>query len=95
MRSHARNRRRILPATIALCLLTVAVLVSLIGTLAFFMVLNYHFASGAMFHTTWFTGGNGLAYVLVYPVLVAGRAGVVLGLDGALGRTMMRSGSRL
>jgi putative oxidoreductase len=75
-------------------LLVLGLFTPLAAALAFFMVANFHFASGAMFHTSWFTGGNGLAYLLVYPVLVAGRAGIALGADGVLGRSMMRSGPR-
>jgi uncharacterized membrane protein YphA (DoxX/SURF4 family) len=81
-----------------LCLGTMLVLglfTPLAAALAFFMVANYHFASGAMFHATWFTAGNGLAYLLMFPVLVAGRAGVALGVDGVLGRSMMRSAPRI
>ncbi len=33
-------------------------------------------------------GQNGLVYLLIFPVLIAGRAGVELGLDGILGRSM-------
>jgi uncharacterized membrane protein YphA (DoxX/SURF4 family) len=75
-------------------LLVLGLFTPVAAALALLMVANYHFASGAMFHTTWFTGQNGLVYLLVYPVLVAGRAGVALGVDGLLGRSMMRSGPR-
>jgi hypothetical protein len=38
-------------------------------------------------------GQNGLVYLLIFPALLAGQAGVGLGLDGILGRSM-RSGPR-
>jgi uncharacterized membrane protein YphA (DoxX/SURF4 family) len=60
----------------------VAALVALV------MVAQYHFASGAMFQANYLTGQNGLVYLLIFPVLIAGRAGVALGLDGILGRSM-------
>jgi len=56
--------------------------------LAILMVAQYHLASGAMFQPSYLTGQNGLTYLLIFPVLVAGRAGVGLGLDGILGRSM-------
>ncbi|HYZ88447.1 MAG TPA: DoxX family membrane protein [Myxococcales bacterium] len=58
------------------------------GGLAFIMVAQYHFASGAMFQGNYIFGQNGLVYLLIFPVLVAGRAGVELGLDGILGRRL-------
>jgi uncharacterized membrane protein YphA (DoxX/SURF4 family) len=58
------------------------------AALAFVMVAQYHFASGAMFQGSYVYGQNGLVYLLIFPVLVAGRAGVSLGLDGILGRSM-------
>ena len=56
--------------------------------LALVMVAQFHFASGAMFQASYLTGQNGLVYLLIFPVLIAGRAGVALGLDGILGRSM-------
>jgi hypothetical protein len=51
-------------------------------------VLNFHFASGAMLSTDYVTGQDGLVYLLVFPVLLLGRAGLALGVDGLLGRRM-------
>ena len=62
--------------------------------LAFLMVAQFHFASGAMFQSSYFVGQNGLVFLLIFPVLIAGRAGVALGLDGLLGRTMGRAPAR-
>ena len=59
--------------------------------LALVMVAQFHFASGAMFQASYLTGQNGLVYLLIFPVLLAGRAGVSLGLDGILGRSMRSS----
>ena len=59
--------------------------------LAAVMVAQYHFASGAMFQPSYLMGQNGLVYLLIFPVLIAGRAGVSLGLDGILGRSMRGS----
>jgi putative oxidoreductase len=56
--------------------------------LALVMVAQFHLASGAMFQPSYLTGQNGLTYLLIFPVLIAGRAGVALGLDGILGRSM-------
>jgi uncharacterized membrane protein YphA (DoxX/SURF4 family) len=58
------------------------------GVLAFLMIAQYHFASGAMFQGSYIFGQNGLVYLLIFPVLVAGRAGVELGFDGILGRRL-------
>jgi len=60
---------------------------------ALVMVAQFHLASGAMFQPTYLMGQNGLVYLLIFPVLTAGRAGVALGLDGILGRSM-RTGLR-
>ncbi|HYR20227.1 MAG TPA: DoxX family membrane protein [Myxococcales bacterium] len=59
--------------------------------LAVVMVAQFHLASGAMFQSSYLMGQNGLVYLLIFPVLVAGRAGVGLGLDGILGRSMRSS----
>jgi len=56
--------------------------------IALFMVAQFHFASGAMFQGSYLMGQNGLVYLLIFPVLVTGRAGVALGLDGILGSSM-------
>ena len=69
-------------------LLILGFLTPLAGLLALLMVAQYHFASGAMFHASYLTGQNGLVYLLIYPVLIACRAGVALGLDGLLGRSL-------
>ncbi|HWE26206.1 MAG TPA: DoxX family membrane protein [Myxococcales bacterium] len=58
------------------------------AVLAFIMVAQYHFASGAMFQGSYIFGQNGLVYLLIFPVLVAGRAGVALGFDGIVGRSL-------
>jgi hypothetical protein len=57
-------------------------------------VAQFHFASGAMFQSTYFVGQNGLVYLLIFPVLLTGRAGVALGLDGLLGKSMGRAPAR-
>jgi uncharacterized membrane protein YphA (DoxX/SURF4 family) len=56
--------------------------------LAVVMVAQFHLASGAMFQSSYLMGQNGLVYLLIFPALMAGRAGVGLGLDGILGRSM-------
>ena len=64
------------------------------AVLALVMVAQFHLASGAMFQGNYLFGQNGLVYLLIFPVLFAGRAGVALGLDGLLGRTMGRAPAR-
>ena len=59
--------------------------------LALVMIAQYHFASGAMFQGSYLYGQNGLVYLLIFPVLMVGRAGVALGLDGILGRSLRSS----
>ena len=61
------------------------------AVLAFIMVAQYHFASGAMFQGSYLFGQNGLVYLLIFPVLMVGRAGAALGLDGILGRSLRSS----
>jgi uncharacterized membrane protein YphA (DoxX/SURF4 family) len=63
------------------------------AVLALVMVAQFHFASGAMFQGNYLFGQNGLVYLLIFPVLIAGRAGVAVGLDGILGRSF-GAGSR-
>jgi uncharacterized membrane protein YphA (DoxX/SURF4 family) len=75
-------------------LLILGFLTPLAAALAFLMVAQYHFASGAMFQSTYFVGQNGLVFLLIFPVLFTGRAGVALGLDGLLGRSMGRAPAR-
>jgi uncharacterized membrane protein YphA (DoxX/SURF4 family) len=69
-------------------LLVLGFLTPVAATLALIMVVQYHFASGAMFQGSYLFGQNGLVYLLIFPVLVAGRAGVSVGLDGIVGRSM-------
>ena len=74
-------------------LLIAGFLTPLAALLAFFMVLNYQLASSAMFSMSYVAGQSGLAYLLVYPVLILGRAGTALGVDGVLARTGRRNAS--
>jgi uncharacterized membrane protein YphA (DoxX/SURF4 family) len=74
-------------------LLVLGFFTPLAALLALIMVAQYHFASGAMFESSYLFGQNGLVYLLIFPSLVAGRAGVSLGLDGILGRSL-RGASR-
>lgn len=67
-------------------LLILGLFTPLAAVLAFLMVLNFHFASGAMLSTDYVTGQDGMVYLLVFPVLLLGRAGLLLGVDGLLGR---------
>jgi putative oxidoreductase len=75
-------------------LLILGLFTPLAAALAFLMVAQFHFASGAMFQAMYFVGQNGLVFLLVFPVLLTGRAGVALGLDGFLGRSMTRAPAR-
>jgi uncharacterized membrane protein YphA (DoxX/SURF4 family) len=68
-------------------LLVLGFLTPLAALLAFAMVLNYHFASGQMFALDYLRGQSGLVYLLIFPVLLLGRAGTSLGLDGVLARS--------
>src|SRR3954467_15611942 len=67
-------------------LLIVGFLTPLAALLAFFMVLNFQFASGSMFSLAYLQGPSGPASLLVYPVLFFGRAGTAMGVDGMLAR---------
>jgi uncharacterized membrane protein YphA (DoxX/SURF4 family) len=88
---HATLARVVLFGELGLgALLILGMFTPVAALVALFMVANYHLASGAMFDATYLTGGNGLVYLLVYPVLIAGRAGVGFGVDGLLGRSMSR-----
>jgi uncharacterized membrane protein YphA (DoxX/SURF4 family) len=69
-------------------LLVFGLLTPLAAALAFLMVLNFHFASGAMLSLDYLTGQDGLVYLLLFPVLLLGRAGLALGADGVLGRSL-------
>ena len=67
-------------------LLILGLFTPLAALLGFIMVLNFHFASGKMFSLDYLTGMDGLVYLLIFLVLASGRAGLALGLDGALGK---------
>ena len=73
-------------------LLIAGLLTPLAAALAFLMVLNFHFASGAMMSLDYLTGQDGLVYLLLFPVLLLGRAGLALGADGVLGRRLGAGG---
>src|SRR5262245_9080133 len=72
-------------------LLVLGLFTPVAAILAFLMVAQFHFASGAMFQASYLTGQNGLVYLLIFPALLLGRAGVALGLDGILGRSLRSS----
>jgi uncharacterized membrane protein YphA (DoxX/SURF4 family) len=72
-------------------LLIAGLLTPLAALLAFFMVLNFQFASSQMFLMAYLRGQSGLAYVLIYPVLFFGRAGTALGLDGLIARGLRKA----
>ena len=65
------------------------------AALAFLMVAQFHFASGAMFQPSYLTGQNGFVYLVIFPALLLGRAGIAVGLDGILGRSMRSSAKPL
>lgn len=65
-------------------MLVLGLLTPLAALLAFLMVLNFVFASGQMFSLPFYTGESALVYLLVFPVLLFGRAGTALGLDGLM-----------
>lgn len=67
-------------------LLLVGFLTPLAALLGFVMVLNFQFAGGDMFAMKYLTGASGLTYLLVFPMLMLGRAGTSLGIDGLLSR---------
>ena len=67
-------------------LLVAGFLTPLAALLGFLMVLQFQFASSAMFSLDYLGGQSGLAYLLVFPVLFFGRAGTALGVDGMLSR---------
>jgi uncharacterized membrane protein YphA (DoxX/SURF4 family) len=89
MPHHAALARLVAAAELGLgALLVLGLLTPLAALLSLIMVAQFHFASGAMFDKTYLTGQNGLIFLLIFPVLIAGRAGVTVGLDGILGRSM-------
>jgi len=67
-------------------LLIVGFLTPLAALLAFFMVLNFQYASSQLFSASYLRGQSGLVYLLTYPVLFFGRAGTALGIDGLIAR---------
>jgi uncharacterized membrane protein YphA (DoxX/SURF4 family) len=67
-------------------LLVVGLLTPLAALLAFLMVLNFQLARGDLFSMSYVRAQSGLAYLLIYPVLLFGRAGTALGIDGLLVR---------
>jgi uncharacterized membrane protein YphA (DoxX/SURF4 family) len=72
-------------------LLILGLVTPLAALLAFFMVLNFQFASGQLFSVNYLRGQSGLAYLLVYPVLFFGRAGTSLGVDGLIARGIRKA----
>ncbi len=75
-------------------LLIVGFLTPIAAVLAFLMVLQFHFASGAMFTQQYVMGQGGLVYLLMFLVLFAGRAGQALGADGFIGRAVSSGGPK-
>ena len=73
-------------------MLLAGLLTPLAAALAFLMVANFHFASGAMLSLDYLTGQDGLVYLLLFPVLLLGRAGLAVGVDGLLGRRLGAGG---
>ncbi len=73
-------------------MLLLGLLTPLAAGLAFIMVANFHFASGAMLSLDYVTGQDGLVYLLLFPVLLLGRAGLAVGADGLLGKKMSGGG---
>ncbi|HUJ28616.1 MAG TPA: DoxX family membrane protein [Myxococcales bacterium] len=68
-------------------LLAAGFLTPLVALLAFLMVASFQFAGSSMFSLNYLRGQSGLAYLLIYPVLMLGRAGTSLGLDGIISRS--------
>src|SRR2546430_2251639 len=48
---------------------------------------HYQFAGGSMFSLSYLRGQSGLAYLLIFPALLLGRAGTALGADGFISRS--------
>jgi uncharacterized membrane protein YphA (DoxX/SURF4 family) len=74
-------------------LLLLGLLTPFAALLAFIMVAQFQFASGALFTRKYFAGESGLVYLISLLVLFAGRAGQSLGLDGVIGRSMAGGGA--
>jgi len=72
-------------------LLIVGFLTPLAALLAFFMVLNFQYASSQLFSASYLRGQSGLVYLLTYPVLFFGRAGTALGIDGLIARGIRKA----
>ncbi len=72
-------------------LVALGFLTPLAALLAFFMVLNFQFASGQLFSASYLRGQSGLVYLLTYPVLFFGRAGTALGVDGLIARGIRKA----
>ena len=68
-------------------LLLAGFLTPLAALLAFVMVAHFQFCGSQMFSLNYLRGQSGLAYLLVYPALMLGRAGTVLGADGFISRS--------
>jgi uncharacterized membrane protein YphA (DoxX/SURF4 family) len=73
-------------------LLILGLFTPLAAVLGFLMIANFHFASGAMLSMDYLTGQDGLVFLLVFPVLLFGKAGLALGLDGLLGKRVSGGG---
>ena len=67
-------------------LLVAGFLTPLAALLGFLMVLAFYLVGGSLFSLAFLTGQAGLVYLLVFPVLMLGRAGTAIGVDGALSR---------
>ena len=65
-------------------LLVIGFLTPLAGLLAFVMVANFLFTSGELFTLKAYQGVSALAYLLSFLVVMLGRGGTVLGIDGML-----------
>jgi uncharacterized membrane protein YphA (DoxX/SURF4 family) len=68
-------------------LLIAGLLTPVAALLAFLMVANFQLASSSMFSLGYLRGQSGLAYLLVFPALMLGRAGTALGADGFISRS--------
>jgi uncharacterized membrane protein YphA (DoxX/SURF4 family) len=74
-------------------MLILGFLTPLAAALGFLMVANFHFASGAMLSLDYVKGQDGVVFLLIFPVLLLGRAGLSLGVDGVLGKRMGGGGA--